>query len=64
MNIIRKTKWALLELFPEQKETETEAEKAFRKAAKAKAKALDAEKNAQAMGVTNAAEKDPSSSDN
>ena len=43
---------------------EIEAEKAFRRAAKAKAKAMDAEKNAEAMGVIIDSEKDPSFSDN
>jgi NADH-quinone oxidoreductase subunit C len=40
MNIVRKTKWALLELFPEQKETEAEAEEAaWKKAREAEAQA-------------------------
>ena len=34
-----------------EKKAEIEAEKAFRRAAKAKAKALDAEKNAEALGA-------------
>ena len=41
-----------------------EADKAFRRAAKAKVKALDAEKSAEAMGVIIESEKAPSSSDN
>ncbi|HER63213.1 MAG TPA: hypothetical protein ENO11_04475, partial [Desulfobacteraceae bacterium] len=40
MNIIRQTKWALLELFPEQKETEAVAEEtAWNKALAAEAEA-------------------------
>ena len=48
MNIIRETKWALLELFPEQKETEAEAEvTAWNNARKAEAEA-NAESDKQA----------------
>ena len=39
MSILRDTKWALLELFPEQKATEAEAEKAAREKHKADARA-------------------------
>jgi NADH-quinone oxidoreductase subunit C len=57
MNIIRETKWALLELFPEQKESEAEAEvtawknaRAAEAEAKAAAEAAAKEKEAAAEG--------------
>lgn len=56
MNIIRKTKWALLDLFPGQKETEAAAEEAaWNKALTAEAAAqaeVEAQKKEQAEGET------------
>ena len=49
MSILRETKWALLELFPEQKATEGEAEKAAREKHRADARAkIEAEIKAKA----------------
>lgn len=64
MNIIRETKWALLELFPEQKETEAAAEKAaWNKAreeeAAAKAEAEAAEKEASEIPAEESKEASP-----
>jgi len=58
MSIIRETKWALLELFPEQKATEAEAEVAAwnKIIADARAKA-EAEEAAKAKAAAKAAEK-------
>lgn len=58
MSIIRETKWALLELFPEQKATEADAEVAAWKKAIADAKAkVAAEAEAKAKAKAKAAEK-------
>ena len=63
MSIIRETKWALLELFPEQKTTEAEAEQAARDKILADAKAeeearLQAEAEAAAKAAEEAGEEE------
>ena len=59
MNIIRKTKWTLLEIFPEQKETEADAEiAAWNKVFTDEAEAIAKEKAAAEAKAKKAAEKE------